>query len=171
MPEQLSGYASSVFLTAGSVDDFRYFLPRILDVSLHEPSWWPDREVVLSRLADANWLTWDRSELDALYRLFHAAFIAAMNGEEDPVADIDSWICGLALAGADLSLFLKELQEPSRIEILVAFFQDNAKSVATGTLQNAFWQGHHTAAAPVATWFNSGPVQSAIRGYNHEHGG
>ena len=41
-PEQLASYAGSVFLTAGGVADFRYFLPRILDVSLHERYWYPD---------------------------------------------------------------------------------------------------------------------------------
>jgi hypothetical protein len=33
---QMSGYASSVFLTSGSELDFRYFLPRILEISIRD---------------------------------------------------------------------------------------------------------------------------------------
>ena len=38
-PDQLSPYASSVLLTAGDEMDFRYFLPRMLEISLRDRHW------------------------------------------------------------------------------------------------------------------------------------
>jgi hypothetical protein len=35
-PSALSSYASSVFLTVGDKQDFRYFLPRILEISVSD---------------------------------------------------------------------------------------------------------------------------------------
>lgn len=43
--EELSSYASSVFLTVGDEEEFRYFVPRILEISATDPGWWPDPEV------------------------------------------------------------------------------------------------------------------------------
>ena len=54
-PSELSAYASSVFLTVGSENDYRYLLPRILEISAFEPWWWPDIEVVGRSLSSANW--------------------------------------------------------------------------------------------------------------------
>ena len=59
-PEQLTSYASSVTMTVGSVDDFRYFLPRILEIVATERSWWPDVEVVFGILHRAKWQQWDK---------------------------------------------------------------------------------------------------------------
>ena len=44
-PEEMASYASSAFLTVGEVADYLYFLPRIIEITATEPSWWPDPEV------------------------------------------------------------------------------------------------------------------------------
>src|SRR5882762_1635090 len=49
-PDQLTNYAASVFLTVGSIEDFLYLLPRILEISACDPSWWPDPEVISGAL-------------------------------------------------------------------------------------------------------------------------
>jgi hypothetical protein len=50
-PDELTVYASKALLTVGSVNDFLYFLPRILEICIQEPGWWPDIEVVAGRLS------------------------------------------------------------------------------------------------------------------------
>ena len=63
-------------------------MPRILDISLHDRSWWPDREVVLGKLTLANWGAWSPSEINALHTLFEAAFDEAVRVPEH-VAKLD----------------------------------------------------------------------------------
>src|SRR5689334_9546778 len=48
--EDLGPYTFSVFLTVGSVTDFRYFLPRIMELSAIVPDWWPSPEIVVGKL-------------------------------------------------------------------------------------------------------------------------
>ncbi len=45
-PDELTHYASSAFLTAGSEADFKYYLPRILEILVIADNWWPSPEVV-----------------------------------------------------------------------------------------------------------------------------
>src|SRR5262245_41868691 len=56
--DDLAPYASSVFLTVGSVRDYKYFLPRILEISASDSSWYPVKEVVLTGLRRAEWERW-----------------------------------------------------------------------------------------------------------------
>jgi len=61
-------------LTSGSTADFKYFLPRILDISLHERYWYADREVILGKLTLADWKSWPNTETQPLLALFETAF-------------------------------------------------------------------------------------------------
>lgn len=72
--EELSSYASSVFLTVGSEADYRYFLPRILEILVSDQTWWPDPEVALRTLALAEWSKWPDAEKRSILRLFEAHF-------------------------------------------------------------------------------------------------
>lgn len=162
-PAQLSSYASSVFLTAGSESDFRYFLPRILEISIHDRSWWPDREIVLRSLALAGWKSWHKGEREALQSLFDSAFDDVIFCEEDQEYEIDSWICGLALAGVDVAPFLQKLEDPAATEALICLFELNAAHLQRNKLGNAFWSENKEAAAQVVEWLESSAIQSIVR--------
>ncbi|HEY4248453.1 MAG TPA: hypothetical protein VGM64_16520 [Lacunisphaera sp.] len=64
-PQELSSYASSVFLTVGCEEDFHYFLPRILEITVTDPGWWPHIEVTGRALGTAQWLKWPDAEKKA----------------------------------------------------------------------------------------------------------
>ncbi len=160
-PDQLSGYASSVFLTAGSQADFRYFLPRMLDISLDDPSWWPDRECLLGKLTIANWKTWSSDQRQSLIHLFDAAFNEALL-HEDAGWEIDSWICALSMAGLDVVPYLEKLKAPAAEKALLQFFEVNAGSLPKGRLTNAFWEDEKANPAPVIAWLNSRDVQATV---------
>ena len=162
-PEQLSRYAGSVLLTSGSSADFRYFLPRILDISLHERYWYPDREIVLGKLVLADWKSWPNQETQPLMALFEAAFDETMT--VDDWWDVDSWICSLALADIDVTPFLRKLMEPSALPVLIGFFERNSTHLGKGKLSNSFWKDHKANAAPVVAWFQSTEVQAVVMGH------
>jgi hypothetical protein len=149
-------------LTAGSESDFRYFLPRILEISVRDGSWWPGREVVLGKLTLADWKAWPEHLRDPVIRLCEAAFDEALRQADDPGGQIDSWICGLSRAGLDVLPYLEKLRAPGAEKALIGFFEANSAALLRGKLANAFWKDEKADPAPVIAWLNSPDVQSAV---------
>jgi hypothetical protein len=150
-----------VLLTSGSVADFKYFLPRLLDVSLQERYWYPDREIILSKLPMAAWTSWPKAETRAVLALFEAAFDESIAAPDDG-SEIDSWICSLALGEIDVEPFLQKLMEPLARSALIGFFERNGTHLVKGKLSNGFWKDHKANAAPVVSWFKSSEVQGVV---------
>ncbi|MGL6074018.1 MAG: hypothetical protein ACRC8S_07645 [Fimbriiglobus sp.] len=46
--DELASYSRSAFLTVGDKADYLYFLPRILEITATDLSWWPSPEVTAS---------------------------------------------------------------------------------------------------------------------------
>src|SRR5207237_5721733 len=65
-PDDLTHYAASVLLTVGAVEDFLYFLPRILEILASKDEWWPDPEVVARAIDTASFHLWSDLRRKAL---------------------------------------------------------------------------------------------------------
>lgn len=161
-PEDLSDYASSVLLTVGDDADFRYLFPRILELSIRSQFLWPDVEVVLGKLALADWKTWPEREQQAVMMVLAAAFESAIDPSSADADTLDSLLCGISLAGADVAPFLAKLEQPAQSEVLFDYFESNSTSLQKGRLNNAFWGEHREAGQPVIDWLLSEPVQLII---------
>lgn len=71
--ETLRFYGVKVLNLVGSVADFRYFLPRILQIAATEGfGGWPDLELVMRTIRQAEWRTWPASEQQAVTAFMHA---------------------------------------------------------------------------------------------------
>jgi hypothetical protein len=160
--DQLSAFASSLLLTAGSERDLRYFFPRMLEISIHEPGWWPDREVVLGKLPLGNWQAWPERQRAAIIGVVESAFQSDLQDPADGAWSIDAWLCGLALAGADVRPFLTMLDEPQNEGALFAYFELNSGPLQKGKLGNSFWGGNREAQQPIIRWLRSVPVQQVV---------
>ncbi|MFO1014521.1 MAG: hypothetical protein U1E50_12240 [Caulobacteraceae bacterium] len=60
--EDLGAYAFSLFHTVGAEVDFRYFLPRIFELTAEAPGAYPGAEIAFHKLALAHWETWPKAE-------------------------------------------------------------------------------------------------------------
>jgi hypothetical protein len=159
----LSHYTFSAFLTAGSEADFRYFLPRILELTLLDKEWYADVEVVIPKLRLAHWETWPREEIAAVTGFLEASFEVALQMEDAPGEAVDSWLCGLALADVDLEPFQKRLVQPDARRALRELYDWNShKLLSQGKLTNPFWHGHPVEMGSVASWLRSPEVQSRV---------
>lgn len=154
-PDDLAPYASSALLTVGAVGDYLYFLPRILEVSAMDDSWWPDPEVTGSAIRETRPASWPASRLDAVTGVLGAIFHVAITSGE--FHRIDPWLCAVARMGIDVQPFLRQV-ETSPAAVL-AFFDDNASGLGEGRLDNAFWElpcpGHDA----IVAWFHSDKVR------------
>jgi hypothetical protein len=175
---RLATYGRKAMTTIGSADDFRYFLPRLLELSLQDRYWWLDREILLSKLQYVAWYDWPETERKALLDLFDAAFDDAVseaagprsandaeeiNNYDDEGCPIDTWLCALACAHIPLSRFLERLTQTDAGNALIAFHARNATALSKGKLVNPFWDGNALETARVVAWLKSDAVRDKLR--------
>lgn len=117
-------YVSGAFLTIGDKQDFRYLLPRILDISVFDPGNANDAEIVLGKLSLAGWRSWTSDEQGAIESFIDAWFEKAL--ESDLAAADEGWIsteaesvlCGASRAGISLRPWLIRLSAPDAAPVL-----------------------------------------------------
>ena len=145
--DDLRRYVSGVFLTLGAERDFRYLLPRILELAILDPGSLPDVEIILGNLARANWKSWAKGEREAIEALvdvwFERAFQQDLKNAEDWLADCEAEhiMCGAARAGMDVTRFCEPFGR-LEAEALRAFLADRyAKALARNALPSgSFWE-------------------------------
>src|SRR3546814_12810324 len=76
--EALWRYVSGVYYTIGSDRDFRYLLPRILEISVSDPGNANNQEIVLNKLGLARWRSWAPDEQRAVTERLDAWFERAL---------------------------------------------------------------------------------------------
>lgn len=154
---ELSSYTSSLFHTVGGEADFKYFLPRIFELSAAGAFSWPDPEVVLGKLPYANWTNWSREQKDAVF-----AFLAAVLKDciDDPASEIDTWLCAIGRCVDDISPYLDLIRE--EMASLIRLYEENNQQLAIGRLSNAFWDDVPDASRQVIEWFNSEEILKII---------
>jgi hypothetical protein len=153
--EDLAPYASSAFLTAGDVDDYLYFLPRILEVTIANDIWWPGIEVTGRAIRETKPSEWPGPQREAVQSLFEAVFESFVG--EEYFYRIDEWICGAARAGFDVASLLR-IVEGSDGAIL-EFFNSNAGALNDRKLGNAFWESTDAGQETILDWFMSENVR------------
>ncbi|MDQ8756484.1 hypothetical protein RCO27_09600 [Sphingosinicella sp. LHD-64] len=139
--QQLWRYVSGAFLTVGGELDFRYLLPRILDISVSDPTNANDPEIVLGKLRLANWRSWSAAEQGVIEEFLDAWFEWALARDLAEVDDgwigteAESVLCGAARAGLPLARWLVRLHAPQASPVLA-----DLKARFPGQL-SAFWEG------------------------------
>ncbi|NKJ44711.1 hypothetical protein FHW94_004212 [Novosphingobium sp. SG720] len=122
--QSLWRYVSGAFLTVGNKQDFRYLLPRILDVSVSDGSNANDPEIVLGKLSLAGWQEWKQNEqvvikafIDTWFE--HALLNDLAEANDGPIGwEAESVLCGAARAGLPLERWLRRLIEPDAAPVL-----------------------------------------------------
>ena len=118
IPEDvLWSYVFSVFYTVGSIQDFKYFLPRILELLVEHSQTSLDPEMVFCKLAHAGWLDWPQQEIRAVERYLDAALLVLLqlpleDWPHDDGGQIESWYCGLSRTGKAITPYLTILDTP-----------------------------------------------------------
>lgn len=108
--DELANYAWRAMTTQGSADDFRYFLPRLLELTAEgllpvEP--W----VILGKLGYAGWSAWPKEERQAVVAFAWMLAKRAVTACDDDLyrrgADLKSLLESLEHAGVDLTPVLQ----------------------------------------------------------------
>jgi protein phosphatase len=155
----LGHYAERALTTRGTVDDYRYFLPRLLELATTGPNpgrwegstyscarWtWPRPEVLLGKLAMAGWQTWLGDEQNAI-RAFLRAWWHSVVTEFPSPADVGELLCGVALC-ADVSPYLEVLSAlcphwlPARRQLVTLVYHFVLDLEERIDARQPFWHG------------------------------
>lgn len=158
--EELSGYVMGVFLTVGSLADFKYFLPRIIELALNDELSLFEPEIVLSRLRLAGWDEWPEHERAAVLRVLNEKLSSLLSDEDSDSFVIDGWICALGCCVSDITPYLDQLLGSTHV---FDFVESNFKArQERGELANPFWRGAPENAARVLAWLNSAEVKRLL---------
>jgi hypothetical protein len=166
----LGRYASDVMLTVGGVADFRYFLPRILEIAGGEGFSWPSLEPLAGRLRDAEWTGWADAERDAVRRFLTALWAHTLASDPES-ADVDSVLCAIGNAEDDLQPYLAvwtaALAGPATRHTAAAHLRsllsDGYRSDrARPRLTNAFWNDRTGPAGQAVAWLTGTDLQLTL---------
>jgi len=161
-PEQLRHYAFSALLTVGRAAEFRYFLPRLFELSV-VGELDVDAEIILRKLPRGRWHEWPSEETAGVQAFFEALASTFATDEWDRFR-LDEWICGFGQVFEDPTPYLRPLLTPSPAAAanLVRFYEENRGYLKRGTLANAFWRDTPASRDRVVAWFHDSDVSNAV---------
>jgi hypothetical protein len=158
---QLDFYARKAMTTAGTVADFRYYWPRLAQLTL-QGEFTTDLEIVFGKPLygqHANWPDVERRALEHLARCMGHS----LGAEILPEWDVDGWVCaiGLLAEGVDdprVTLAPLLSDSPTARANLRAFVADNDELFSVGgKLFNGFWKDAPIAHSTLLSWMRSEP--------------
>jgi hypothetical protein len=159
----VADYAGHVLLTVGTVADFRYYLPRVLQVAVTDEL--VDVELVFGRLRTAKWTGWPDGEQHAVRHLLHAMWDETLHAYPSRLA-LDTVLCAIGNAEDDLSGYLGDWASALRtgdaapaqqLSDLVSW----SARVVNGRwrLRNAYWDNRD---GQVTAWLSADSTRAAV---------
>src|SRR4051794_6723153 len=157
-------YAVDALLTVGGPADFRYFLPRVLEIAVTEGFDWPDLEALAARLRKVGWAADERDAVRVLLRALWTETLARHPSEPD----IDTVLCAIGNAEDDLAPYLSEWTvalaaggEPATLQLReLLTWHALANGDGGWRLTNAFWDHRD---GPVGDWLTADTTLAAVR--------
>jgi hypothetical protein len=156
----LLDYCFSAITTQGTVNDFRYLLPRLLQGIAEEPCGC-NPEILFGKLSYAKWQTWPEDEIEAVNAYLRAFWRKALRSfplEEHLPAffEIEPVLASIARTGEALDWYLNTWTETPTGEadqLLIQFITMHGEEFSNGrTFSEAFWADSKLQAAALRSW-------------------
>jgi len=104
----LGGFAGSAIYTIGEVDDYKHFLPRILELGRGEhPQLGLSPEAIAGKVVYAGWTQWPQDEQAVVRDVFASAWRVSRAADPD-YFDASRLLCANAILGVDLDGLLSD---------------------------------------------------------------
>ncbi|MDN3351729.1 hypothetical protein [Actinomadura sp. DC4] len=163
-PEELARYAAKALTTWGGVEEFRYFLPRLLECARADAFGHPDPPIVFGKLASAGWRGWAEGERGPIEGFLTAWWAGTLDRHpaEPPVGTV---LCCLGATGADLDPFLARwgrLRTAGEVRHLHDFVLHEVRWTGWLRLADAFWDRNGVAYGQVVAWLTGGRAAAAV---------
>jgi hypothetical protein len=158
--EDLGNYSTSAMTTQGSVEDFKYFLPRLLDGIAREQYGF-NPEMLFGKLSYAKWRSWNEKEINAvrtfLISMWRVGILSFPLEQAFPAFfEVETLIASIANTGEDLKPYLDIWDQANVQEAdqhLVQFITQFGADFENGhTLEFGFWERLQESAEALRTW-------------------
>jgi len=128
--EDIAHFAERALTLWGDVDDFRHFLPRIMEVMLDDDGPWcmGVGELLGSKLELAEWTDWPDQEREAIARFALAYWTAGLAGETKAWFDLQDLVEGIARLQLEPQPFIsawRSARSQLALEYLDSFISEN----------------------------------------------
>ena len=174
--EDLDDYASSALTTWGDAVDFRHFLPRLLGLVTGDREDFITNEIVLSKLAYADWWGWPAHEQEAVESVLWLRWNVGLTRDPSEF-DASTWLCGVELTGSDTSRYVdawRSSDAPTAFDHLAEFITWNPELLTEGRLANAFYPEQSEVAEEMQAWITAcladPGFQERLAGWYHGRG-
>jgi hypothetical protein len=156
--EVVAWYAAKAMTTVGDEPLYLYYLPRIIELSILEESWYPDLEITGGKIEMSGYSNWPEKRRQALTRVFSSVIASILADEK--FLELDSWITAITLSGVDIQPYLATLeQHPNAV---LFYFFVNVNTFPNGQLRNAFWPASHPGQDAIVAWFRSPAIRKIL---------
>jgi hypothetical protein len=157
-PSELNKYGSAAMLTMGSEQDYQYFLPRILELTVEDDvEWTADLETTANKMHLAGYSGWTAEKRLALEHLWLTVIREfAAKSKDDPEMlgfaswDIQTWMGAATLVPISVSQFLEFLE--SYPDVVREIYKINFKTIFQGRLDNPFLSEPSQGQIEIANW-------------------
>ncbi len=105
--EDVHEYAAAALTTVGTVEDYKHFLPRLLDLSVDSAVVEP--EVIALKLKAADWLAWPQNQKHVVEQIFAETCGHAFRQHPDKHF-AGKWLVSLAILNIDLTKLFVEIE-------------------------------------------------------------
>ncbi len=149
----LTDYACAVMLTMGSEDDFQYFLPRILELTIEDDAdWLTSIEGIAEKMQMAGAGRWSENRRTAIEDLW-LANIREMAGSKSNSFEINSWLCAATLIPIPVSPLLDILETTP--DIIPRLYNTNFETLGQGRLKNSFLKESSDGQGEIVRWLRA----------------
>ncbi|MDP5210916.1 hypothetical protein [Microbulbifer sp. 2205BS26-8] len=134
----LDRYAIKAMTTWGGDEDFKHFLPRLLELIATNAPLAHCSEVIAGKLVEAEWHRWSEPEQNAVVLFFNAWW---QWGRWEDTRQVETCLSTLACAGWDVSRQLSEWwndDAPASRQCIIAFLASQVNVLTQGESPSAF---------------------------------
>jgi hypothetical protein len=164
--EHLCDYASDAFHTWGDVEEFKHFLPRILELFITAQDCFvrhTDAEILMAKFRYGNWRNWPFEEQAAVEKYLHSVWRGVLDNPpiDGGFRNVERWLCAIGQCEDDLSPYLREWIEDEKLSATRALSSLLLTSAVarTGTKgRNLFWKDRNAQYAQLQQWVKSATV-------------
>jgi len=155
-PDELKRYSFSAMTTAGTLEDFKHFLPRICELIAWRQCGQIVVEVALCQLTCGKWTSWPASEREVVRTFLMTWWQHHLS---TPVVDEyggDPTLCAVAHAEDDLAEYLeywrKEPSLTAALHLADLIDRNYSHLMKKGEMANAFWETLRPQQQQVIAW-------------------
>ena len=136
--DDLNGFVGSLLLTCGETPDFKYFLPRLFELTAFQRMGFINAGIVIGKLHHAEWLTWPDLERVAVHDFLMAWWQLELETDGATLTDCLAALCNIDL---DPCVYLRVWRDlkPIRYAVSLArFINENLTMILIGRSFNSF---------------------------------